>query len=82
MSIWTDLLFLHGHIATPAALALVTSPRLQAAPPVAGPDQPPPRAPIPATETVPVIAGAPARSAVSPPVMYVHHPLRTVGQLP
>ena len=23
MSIWTDLLFLHGHIATPAALALV-----------------------------------------------------------
>lgn len=23
MSIWTDLLFLHGHIATPTALALV-----------------------------------------------------------
>jgi hypothetical protein len=40
MSIWTDLLFLHGHIATPTALALVTSPRPPA--PAVAPDRPPP----------------------------------------
>jgi hypothetical protein len=66
MSIWTELLLFHGHVATPAALALfvpagtcrATSPAADGnAPAVPEPPVPPP-------------AGGP-----------YHHALRAVGQL-
>ncbi|HEY0478332.1 MAG TPA: hypothetical protein VGD37_12495 [Kofleriaceae bacterium] len=41
MSIWTDLLIRHGHIATPTALALIAP--VPRAAPSAGPPQPSPR---------------------------------------
>ena len=66
MSIWTELLFLHGHVATPLALALVTA---------AGSCPTAPAAPEPAAQRPePEPAGC---TAASP----VHHPLRVAGQL-
>jgi hypothetical protein len=70
MSIWTSLLFLHGHIATPRALAFLESPAApapSAATPPDAPDAPQPRN-----------AGS-ASTVVRP--MVVHHPLRVIGQL-
>jgi hypothetical protein len=68
MSIWTELLFLHGHIATPMALALiapagtcVAAPAAACTPRTAAPAPPPPAA----------AGGA-----------LCDHPLRAVGQLP
>jgi hypothetical protein len=73
MSIWTELLFLHGHIATPTALALIT--QACAAPPAAPEAARTPGTAAPATAT----AQAPrADAATGEPI---HHPLRTVGQL-
>ena len=51
MSIWTDLLIMRGHIATPTALALVTSPR-PAPTGAAGADEPA-QASAPASESCP-----------------------------
>jgi len=67
MSIWTELLFLHGHIATPAALALVT--RADACTAAPGPV---------AHRTGPEAAAAAAAGDAGGPV---HHPLRVAGQL-
>jgi len=67
MSIWTDLLIMHGHIA-PTALALIMSPR-SAAPvvvPDAAPDQPPQR---------------PDLERCDRPALQAQHPLRAMGQL-
>jgi hypothetical protein len=67
MSIWTELLFLHGHIATPTALALI-APAAACVAPAAARVAADPAAP----------AGPPAAAATAEPY---HHPLRTVGQL-
>jgi hypothetical protein len=66
MSIWTDLLFLHGHIATPAALALVTRTGACTAAPGPAAHRPGPQ---PACDD---------DGAASGPA---HHPLRVAGQL-
>jgi hypothetical protein len=65
MSIWTELLFLHGHVATPVALALVT--RADAGTAAPGPAA---HRPGPETACDDAAAGRP-----------VHHPLRVAGQL-
>jgi hypothetical protein len=65
MSIWTDLLFLHGHVATSAALALL-APTCTA------------RAAV-ALSAEPAAAEASSPSIPQPPP--VHHALRTVCQL-
>ena len=71
MSIWTDLLIRHGHIATPTALALIAPlcPR-----------------PVAACLHEPSHAAASARIDASRdgddcPALPVPHPLRAVGQL-
>ncbi len=64
MSIWTDLLFLHGHITTRTALALVASQDKPA--PAAAPNKPVRR---------------PDPGDAERPAIYIHHPLRAVGQL-
>ena len=68
MSIWTDLLIMHGYIATANALALMTSRRAPSTAPApsAGPDRP-------ARTSAPVVEGC--RSVYG-------HPLRIVGQIP
>ncbi len=66
MSIWTDLLLLHGHAATPTALALLTQAGACVAAGTAAPATPT-EAPAPRAAAT---AGEPHR-----------HPLRTVGQL-
>jgi hypothetical protein len=68
MSIWTELLVFHGHVATPAALALIAPVAACAA--AASPSAPP----APADPRAP---GPPQAAAGEP----YHHPLRTVGQL-
>jgi hypothetical protein len=50
MSIWTELLFLHGHVATPAALALIVPAACDAATP---------RSPTATTPAASPPAGAP-----------------------
>jgi len=66
MSIWTDLLIMRGHIATPLALALVTSPSTSPpVPPASGTDSP-------ARDADPALGTRPEVYA---------HPLRAVGQL-
>jgi len=65
MSIWTDLLFLHGHVATSTALALL-APTCAAATAVAPPGE------APAAEA--------SSSSIHPPPP-VHHALRTICQL-
>jgi hypothetical protein len=69
MSIWTELLFLHGHIATPMALALVApAATCVAAPAAAG------------TPHTAAPAAAPPLAAAGGALC--DHPLRAVGQLP
>jgi len=94
MSTWTDLLFLHGNIATPSALAQVLGrPLPQTAPQdvPASPDGPPStgsRAPAtPPTAVPPVAAGS--RAPATPPTtphgatpLFPPHALRAIGQLP
>jgi hypothetical protein len=73
MSIWTSLLFLHGHIATPRALAgILESPPAPRAADATPPDPP----------TIPLDASAAitADDATRRPGV-VHHPLRAIGQL-
>lgn len=74
MSIWTELLLFHGHVATPAALALFAP---AGARPVA-----PPTADRAAAPAAPVTAHAshPARPTGSTGEPSCH-PLRAVGQL-
>ena len=94
MSIWTDLLLFHGHVATPAALALfapagaraaagpaAAEPSTPAAPDAARPAAAPTvdRATAPAAQ-VTVRGSHPARLTASTGEPYCH-PLRTVGQL-
>ena len=69
MSIWTELLLFHGHVATPAALALFAPGRTR---PATGPAAGQPTAP-PAPD-----AARPTAPAASEPH---HHALRAVGQL-
>lgn len=59
MSIWTDLLIMRGHIATPTALALVTTPRPAPAGGV-GADEPA-HALDPSAESCPDVQGHPLR---------------------
>lgn len=73
MSIWTELLFLHGHIATPAALALITQSC------AAGAARP--AAPEAASTAAPATAAAQAPRAAAATGEPIHHALRTVGQL-
>jgi hypothetical protein len=69
MSIWTDLLVLHGHVTTPAALALLA--------PASGCIAGRPAAPAGSAAGAVDRAAAPA-AQVSEPTC---HPLRAVGQL-
>jgi hypothetical protein len=69
MSIWTELLFLHGHIATPTALALIAPAAAHVAPAAAH---------VAADPAAPAGPAPPAAAATAEPY---HHPLRTVGQL-
>jgi hypothetical protein len=71
MSIWTQLLFLHGYIATPRALAGILDAPESAAPTTEVPPGPPPSGPA---ALVVEVADLPR-----PPVF--HHPLRVVGQV-
>jgi hypothetical protein len=91
MSIWTDLLVLHGHVTTPAALALLAPASAdlseRRAAPVGSAAGPVDRAAAPVAQ-VPVhaasqarLAGQPDRAAGSTGEPYCH-PLRAVGQLP
>ena len=90
MSIWIDLLFMHGHFATPRVLEhLITSGAEPAAPPAGGSADLPPESPEPPD---PEMDDEEARQQwellVSDPAPYmrlfpvVHHPFRTTGQLP
>jgi hypothetical protein len=67
MSIWTDLLIRHGHIATPTALALIAPLR-------------PARPATPAARTSEP-SRRPDAAADYRPATPVPHPLRSVGQL-
>jgi len=91
MSIWIDLLFMHGHFATPRHLSALLVPTAgEGAPPADGPDGSPElaseREPEPeiedAVQTWPLddVLCDPAPYVRSFPV--VHHPFRSVGQLP
>jgi hypothetical protein len=95
MSIWIDLLFMHGHFATPRHLADLLAPAAaQKTPPADGPDgsadnereietQPERQPEIEdAVQTWPLddVLCDPAPYVRSFPV--VHHPFRSVGQLP
>jgi hypothetical protein len=70
MSIWTELLLFHGHVATPAALALFApaGARTAAGPAAGRPSDPP----------APDTAHPAERPAAGEPP---HHALRAVGQL-
>jgi hypothetical protein len=96
MSIWIDLLFMHGHFATPRLLAdLVVPTAAQATPPADGPDGSPEREPERALEPEREAESAiwdavqtwPLDQVVCDPAPYVrpfsvvHHPFRTVGQV-
>jgi hypothetical protein len=74
MSIWTELLFLHGHIATPRALALIAPAGPCAAATAATAAACPPSTAAPATPAAPA-----APTAGGEPCW---HPLRGAGQLP
>jgi hypothetical protein len=80
MSIWTELMFLHGHVATPLALALVagTCACPTAADASTRRDTGLPGAPDAATSGVPAMSRAPATSSGVP---VTGHALRTTGQL-
>jgi hypothetical protein len=87
MSIWIDLMFMHGHFATPRHLAdLLVPAAAQEAPPADGPDGSAEAEPEPeiedAVQTWPLdlVVCDPAPYVRSFPV--VHHPFRAVGQLP
>ena len=95
MSIWIDLLFMHGHFATPRHLADLLAPAAsQDAPPADGPDGSQEleleRDSDAATE--PVIEDAvqtwPLDDVLCDPTPHmrsfpvVHHPFRSIGQLP
>jgi hypothetical protein len=71
MSIWIQLLFLHGHIATPRALAGIVDAPQAPAPCAAQPPDPPANEP-----------GARSAGVAIRPTVVVHHPLRVVSQLP
>jgi hypothetical protein len=90
MSIWIDLLFMHGHFATPRHLAdLLVQPAAQEAPPADGPDGSLEIAVE--AESEPEIEDAvqtwPLDDVLCDPAPYVrsfpvvHHPFRSVGQL-
>jgi hypothetical protein len=82
MSIWIDLMFMHGHFATPRALEHLLTPAAEPAAPAGTGDLPP----------EPEMDDEEARQQwellVSDPAPYmrlfpvVHHPFRTIGQLP
>jgi len=84
MSIWIDLLFMHGHFATPRVLEHLLTPAAEpAAPAATGSGDLPPE---------PLMDDEEARQQwellVSDPAPYmrlfpvVHHPFRSIGQLP
>jgi hypothetical protein len=94
MSIWTELLLFHGHVATPAALALFApvGARTAAGPAAGRPSDPP--APDAARPAAPPTADRAAAPAAQVTVQASHptrltgstsepycHPLRAVGQL-
>jgi hypothetical protein len=80
MSIWTDLLTFHGHVATPRALALLASPPAAAhAAPAAAPALPT-VAPAPPAGPPPPLA-VPPGPAIDPATRDAPHALRTAHQL-
>lgn len=91
MSIWTDLLVFHGHVATPAALALLAP----ASDCIAGHPAAPvgsaagavdrataPAAPVSAHGSPPARLAEEPRRPAGPAGEPYGHPLRAVGQLP
>ena len=89
MSIWIDLLFMHGHFATSRALAdLLVPTAAQGAPPADGPDGSPELELEPEAEIEDAVQTWPLDDVLCDPAPYVrsfpvvHHPFRSVGQLP
>ena len=84
MSIWIDLLFMHGHFATPRVLEHLLTPAAEPVdPPAGGSESLPPEPEMDDEE-----ARQQWELLVSDPEPYVrlfpavHHPFRSVGQLP
>jgi hypothetical protein len=89
MSIWIDLLFMHGHFATPRHLAdLLVPAASQEAPPADGPDGSPDLEPKAEPEIEDAVQTWPLDMVVCDPAPHVrsfpvvHHPFRSIGQLP
>ena len=93
MSIWIDLLFMHGHFATPRHLAeLLVPTAAEGASPADVADRAAEIEPEPEREPEPEIEDAvqtwPLDDVLCDPAPYVrsfpvvHHPFRSVGQLP